>query len=105
MVLASFYGGGRGERLVGHTANGEVFNPYGHTAAHRTLPMGTHVEVTYAGRSVVVRINDRGPASYTGRALDLSYGAARAIGLTVRGVARVRMQVRLGLRRPGSHGK
>ena len=46
------------------------------TAAHRTLPMGTRLRLTYAGRSVVVRINDRGPAVWTGRSLDVSRGAA-----------------------------
>ena len=80
-LRASFYGSGHGERLARHTANGEVFNPYGLTAAHRTLPFGTRLRVTFEGRSVVVRVNDRGPAAYTGRALDLSYGAARVIGL------------------------
>lgn len=86
-VLASWYGGG--ERLNAHTANGERFNPGAMTAAHRTLPMGARLLVAYAGRSVVVRINDRGPARWTGRALDLSRAAARALGITGAGVARV----------------
>ena len=65
-----------------HTANGEKFNPSGYTAAHRTLPFGTKLRVHYNGRSVVVRINDRGPAAWTGNNLDLSLGAANAIGLS-----------------------
>ncbi len=90
---ASFYGNqpGEGGPL---TANGERYQPGGYTAAHRTLPFGTRVRVTSpaTGRSVVVRINDRGP--YTGgRVIDLSVGAARAIGLTNSGVGTVRMEV------------
>jgi rare lipoprotein A len=90
---ASFYGNqpGEGGPL---TANGERYNPGGYTAAHRTLPFGTRVRVTSpsTGRSVVVRINDRGP--YAGnRVIDLSVGAARAIGLTSAGVGTVRMEV------------
>ncbi len=90
---ASFYGNqpGEGGPL---TANGERYNPGGYTAAHRTLPFGTRVRVTSpaTGRSVVVRINDRGP--YAGnRVIDLSVGAARAIGLTNSGVGTVRMEV------------
>jgi rare lipoprotein A len=90
---ASFYGNqpGEGGPL---TANGERYNPGGLTAAHRTLPFGTRVRVTSpsTGRSVVVRINDRGP--YAGnRVIDLSVGAARAIGLTSSGVGTVRMEV------------
>ena len=79
-VHASYYG--HGEKLSQHTASGERFNPHGLTAAHRTLPFGTHLRVTYRGRSVVVRVNDRGPAKATGRSLDLSYGAARALGMS-----------------------
>lgn len=78
-ALASFYG--HGEKLNSHTASGERFNPYGLTAAHRSYPLGTRLLVSYGGRSVVVRVNDRGPAAYTGRSLDLSYGAARALGM------------------------
>ena len=67
------------------TANGETYNMYGHTAAHKTLPFGTELRVCYQG-CVDVRINDRGP--YIGaRELDLSYGAAEAIGLVEPGVA------------------
>lgn len=64
------------------TANGERFNPMGLTAAHRTIPFGTKLNIHYKGKSVVVRINDRGPAHWTGNDLDLSLGAATAIGLT-----------------------
>lgn len=64
-----------------HTASGERFNPEAMTAAHRTLPFGTMVQVTYAGRSVVVRITDRGPAVWTHRVIDLAMGACRRIGL------------------------
>lgn len=76
---ASWYG----SELAGRrTANGERFNPNGLTAAHRSLPFGTRVRVTnrVTGRSVVVRINDRGPF-VGGRQIDLARGAARAIGM------------------------
>lgn len=89
--VASWYGPGfHGNR----TANGERFDQYAMTAAHRTLPFGTRVRVTNLsnGRSVVVRINDRGPFS-PGRSLDLSKGAASAIGLLGAGVGTVRMDV------------
>jgi rare lipoprotein A len=86
-VLASYYGGG--ERLNSHTANGERFRPGGLTAAHRSYAFGTRLLVTHNGRSVVVRVTDRGPAAYTGRSLDLSYGAASHIGMIGVGVARV----------------
>jgi rare lipoprotein A len=90
---ASFYGNqpGEGGPL---TANGERYNPGGYTAAHKTLPFGTRVRVTSTstGRSVVVRINDRGP--YAGnRVIDLSVAAAQAIGLTNSGVGTVRMEI------------
>ena len=67
------------------TASRQRFVPDGLTAAHRSLPFGTKLRVTYAGRSVIVTINDRGPF-IRGRCLDLSRGAARAIGLTGAGV-------------------
>ncbi len=89
--LASWYGPGfQGKR----TASGERFNMHQYTAAHRTLPFGTRVRVTHlrTGRSVVVRINDRGPWK-RGRIIDLSYAAARAIGLIRDGVAPVRIEV------------
>lgn len=89
LVRASFYGGGRAERLAARTASGERFDPRALTAAHRSLPFGTRLRVSYRGRSIVVRINDRGPAASTGRALDLSRGAAAALGLTPAGVGLV----------------
>ena len=72
------------------TASGELFDMYGLTAAHRTLPLGSRARVTNLdnGRSVVVRINDRGPF-YDGRVVDLSYEAAREIGMVPAGTARV----------------
>ena len=80
--LASWYGPGfEGQP----TASGEPFNPYGFTAAHNTLPLGTELVVNYGGRSVKVTINDRGPYS-GGRELDLSQGAAEYLGLTYAGV-------------------
>lgn len=76
--VASVYGGNDG--LCGHrTANGERLDCSAMTAAHRTLPFGTHVRVCHTG-CVVVRINDRGPF-VRGRHIDLSPAAARAIGL------------------------
>lgn len=86
-VLASHYGVGDGFHGR-RTASGEVFNAYALTAAHKTLRFGTQLRVTNVrtGKSVVVRINDRGPYAH-GRGLDLSYAAARAIGL--RGVGYV----------------
>ncbi len=67
------------------TASGQRFNPDGLTAAHRTLPFGTKLTVTYKDRSVDVVVNDRGPF-VAGRCIDLSRGAARAIGMTGAGV-------------------
>lgn len=76
------------------TANGERFNPDGLTAAHKTLAFGTRVRVTNLAnnRAVTVRINDRGPF-IAGRGIDLSRGAARAIGCISSGTCRVSMQV------------
>jgi peptidoglycan lytic transglycosylase len=87
--VATYYG----KEFAGHrTASGERFNPGAMTAAHRTLPFGTRVRVTnpHTGRSVIVRINDRGPF-VKGRSIDLSSGAARAIGMGSTG--NVRMEV------------
>jgi hypothetical protein len=80
--LASWYGPG----FAGApTANGDVFDPNAFTAAHKTLPFGTQLTVSYRGRSAQVTVNDRGP--YTGgRDLDLSQGAAEYLGLTRAGV-------------------
>lgn len=93
VCMASFYGGGKGERLARHTASGEVFDYRKMTAAHRSLPFGTRARVTWHGRSVMVRISDRGPAKQTGRCIDLSRGAASALGMIRAGVARVRVDV------------
>jgi len=73
--IASWYGWEAGT----HTANGERWNPNGMTAAHRTLPFGSVVRVTYGGRSVVVTITDRGPAAWTRREIDLSMAAFAAL--------------------------
>ena len=89
--MASFYGPG----LEGHlTANGERFDPEELTAAHRTLPFGARVRVTNLdnGRSVVVRIHDRGPYAHE-RVIDVSLAAARLLSMVQRGVARVRLEV------------
>ena len=88
---ASWYGPGFHGRL---TANGERFDQNALTAAHKTLPFGTKLRVTneHNGKSVVVRVNDRGP--YAGkRVLDLSKGAAQTIGMIGSGVAPVKIEV------------
>jgi len=93
--IASWYGPGfHGSR----TASGEVYNMYKLTAAHKTLPLGTYVRVINLenGRSVVVKINDRGPF-VEGRIIDLSYAAAKKIGMLKKGTARVKI-VALGKR-------
>ncbi len=84
------------------TADGQTFNPQRLTAAHRTLGLGSRVKVTElrSGRSVIVQITDRGPFS-PGRDIDLSYAAARQLGIVRRGVARVRVEV-LGDPRPAA---
>ncbi|MCA1688710.1 MAG: septal ring lytic transglycosylase RlpA family protein [Actinobacteria bacterium] len=74
------------------TASGEPFDPEGYTAAHRTLPLGTRLLVSYGGKSVRVTVNDRGP-HVAGYDLDLSLAAAREIGLTGPGSAPVRVTV------------
>jgi rare lipoprotein A len=86
--VASYYW--QGQRV----ASGGWFNPNGLTAAHRTLPFGTRVRVTHLGngRSVEVKINDRGPY-IAGRIIDLSKGAASVIGMTGQGLARVVVEV------------
>ncbi|ABD85753.1 septal ring lytic transglycosylase RlpA family protein [Rhodopseudomonas palustris] len=86
--MASYYGNESGSR----TASGQRMNASAMTAAHRSLPFGTKLRVTHGERSVIVTINDRGPF-IRGRVLDLSTGAARAIGLTSRGVGRVVAEV------------
>ncbi|MGP8232391.1 MAG: septal ring lytic transglycosylase RlpA family protein [Methylovirgula sp.] len=84
LIYASYYSSGY------RTASGERFNPNGFTAAHRTLPFGTRLQVTNPrnGRSIVVRINDRGPF-VRGRSLDLARGAAFAIGMRGTGAVRI----------------
>ena len=91
-VVASWYDCAKPGECSKHrlTASGERFNPNALTAAHRSLPFGTRVRVTHKGRSVTVRINDRGPF-IKGRSIDLSRAAARAIGC--KGVCRVGMTV------------
>jgi cell wall-associated NlpC family hydrolase len=88
-MTASYYG----YALAGHLmANGQRFDPEALTAAHKTLPFGTQLEVTYGGRSVRVTITDRGPYA-PGRDLDLSLAAARKLGMLSRGVAPVRVRI------------
>ena len=86
--MASYYGNESGSK----TASGARFNQNAMTCAHRSLPFGTKLRVTHGGRSVVVTVNDRGPF-IRGRVLDLSTGAARAVGLTGAGVGRVTAEV------------
>ena len=87
--LASFYSRDRS------TASGQRFDKTALKAAHRTLPFGSIVKVVNRlnGRSVVIEINDRGPANWTGRAIDLTRGAAEQIGMIRRGVVPVRLEV------------
>jgi rare lipoprotein A len=87
---ASWYG----EELSGNqTANGETFNPQGISAAHKTLPLPSYVEVTAldTGRTILVRVNDRGPFS-NDRLIDLSHGAAKQLGIDQNGVSGVRVR-------------
>ena len=88
-TLASHYGVGDGYHGL-TTANGERYNAYGLSTAHRSLPFGTRLRVTNPsnGKSVVVRVNDRGPF-VGGRNLDLSYGAFTSIASSDQGVVRV----------------
>jgi rare lipoprotein A len=97
--IASWYGSALNGRP---TANGELFDMYAMTACHPTLPFGTMVRVVNLSnkKSVVVRINDRGPFT-RGRIIDLSYAAARELNMTERGIARVALEV-VPLRR-GAH--
>ncbi len=87
--IASWYGPGfQGRR----TASGEIYNMYKLTAAHKTLPLGTYVKVVNLknGRSVIVKVNDRGPF-IPGRIIDLSYEAAKRIGMLKNGTTRVKL--------------
>jgi len=93
VFTASFYGhqdGFHGRKA----ANGEIFDKNALTAAHKTLPFGTVLKVTYpkTGKSITVRINDRGPY-IPGRDIDLSYGAALKLGLVEHGVGQVQVTV------------
>lgn len=88
-MVASYYG----YELAGlPTASGELFDPEGYTAAHKTLPLGTQLEVNYGGSSVTVTVNDRGPY-IAGRDLDLSEAAAETIGLTAAGADAVQVDI------------
>lgn len=89
--LASWYGGPKFHGRL--TASGEIFNQEKLTAAHRTLPWGSRVKITNLanGRSVVVRINDRGPF-VKGRIIDVSLAAARALGMVQAGVTQVSVE-------------
>ncbi len=87
--IASWYG----RKFHGRkTSNGETYDMYAMTAAHKTLPLGVHVRVTRLddGRSVVVRVNDRGPF-VAGRVIDLSFSAARTLGMVDSGTTRVKV--------------
>lgn len=86
----TYYGPGLAGRL---TANGETFNPTSASAAHKTLPLPSYVEVTAldTGRTILVRINDRGPFA-NDRLIDLSEGAARQLGIALQGAAGVRVR-------------
>ena len=91
--LASWYG--EETAILGRpTANGEVFDPKVATAAHKTLPMPSVVRVTNLdnGKSLVVRVNDRGPFA-KGRIIDLSHEGARLLGFVEKGIAKVRVQI------------
>lgn len=85
--IASYYGSESGHR----TASGERFDPAGFTAASRSYHFGDVLRVTAGHRSVTVRVNDRGPF-VRGRCIDLSFGAARALGILQRGTAPVSIQ-------------
>ncbi len=98
--VASWYG----QEFQGRTTSSrEVFDMNDMTAAHRTLAFGTYVMVTNLGndRSAVVRINDRGPFA-RGRIIDLSYAAARVLGVVGPGTARVRLETLRGFKAPGN---
>jgi rare lipoprotein A len=88
---ASWYGGFFQGKA---TASGEDYDMYDFTAAHRELPLGTFVKVTNLKnmKSVVVRINDRGPVT-PGRIIDLSYGAARTLGISAKGLQKVQIDI------------
>ncbi len=89
--VASWYGSRFHGRL---TASGEIFDMHAMTAAHRTLPFGTRVQVTVlnTGKSIILTINDRGPF-IKGRVIDISRAAAKRLGMIGAGIARVRVRV------------
>ena len=87
-ALVSWYGPGFHHKK---TASGEIFNMYAYTAASKTLKFGTKIRLTYHGRSVMVRVNDRGPY-VRGRVLDISYQAAKTIGCA--GVCDMKMEIK-----------
>jgi Lytic transglycolase len=91
VCLSSWYGGDFDGQL---TADGEIYDMYGQTAAHPTLPLGSVVRVMNlrTRKSAIVRINDRGPY-VAGRDLDVSYQVARELGFVQRGTARVRVEL------------
>lgn len=89
--IASWYG----NKFHGHlTSNGETYNMFGMTAAHKTLPLPSYVKVTNLdnNQSAIVRVNDRGPF-HNDRVIDLSYSAAHKIGMLQRGTARVQLEL------------
>lgn len=89
--IASWYGAWHHGKI---TANGESFDMFAMTAAHKTLPLGCLVKVTRkdSGKSIIVRINDRGPYVKE-RILDLSYAAADSLGMSTKGISRVTIEV------------
>jgi rare lipoprotein A len=98
-LVSSWYG----SELEGSpTASGEPYSPDGRTAAHRSMPLGTELLVSYGGGQTVVRVNDRGP-HVGGRDLDLSRAAAQDIGLTAAGADAVDVQVLDGSGDPGGY--
>jgi rare lipoprotein A (peptidoglycan hydrolase) len=98
-LVSSWYG----SELEGSpTASGEPYSPDGRTGAHRSLPLGTELLVSYGGRQTVVRVNDRGP-HVGGRDLDLSRAAAQDIGLTAAGADAVDVRVLDGSNKPGGY--
>ncbi len=89
IMVASYYGYSHAGNM---TASGELFDPEGFTAAHRTMPFGTRLLVSHGGSSVAVTVNDRGPY-VDGIDIDLSQAAADAIGMTHLGIAPVEVDV------------
>lgn len=86
VMVASWYMHGT------RTANGEKYNPDGMTVAHKKLPFHTRLRLTHNGKSVIVRVNDRGPFT-KGRHIDLSRGVARELGCLSRGICKVEAEI------------